>query len=109
MGPGTGGQHRQPFAAPMTQIPAIDRSLRSGTMSEYSDSGNEVEQMLLPAPPSRMTSGWGPGIVRSRPGEHGSRANWALLKYGLLSPAVFAPPAAAKRGSMGFRPAGVNR
>ncbi len=49
----------------------MNRSIRSGTVSEYSDSGNEVEQMLLgPGLTPRMSSGWGPGAVRGRPGEH---------------------------------------
>jgi hypothetical protein len=62
-----GGQHRQPFGQPTPQALALDRSFR--TTSDYSDSGNEVEQMLLPGSFSRSTSGWGPSAVRSRPGE----------------------------------------
>lgn len=81
----SGGQHRQPFAAaPMTQVPAVERSYRSVTGSERSDSGNEVEQMLLGTSRMSMNAGWGPAAVRSRP--------------------AFAPPA-PKRSSRGFRPA----
>ncbi|EKM80452.1 hypothetical protein AGABI1DRAFT_128123 [Agaricus bisporus var. burnettii JB137-S8] len=82
-----GGQHRQPFGPPTPQVLALDRSFRS--TSDYSDSGNEVEHMLLPGSFSRSTSGWSAGAARSRP--------------------VFAPPIAPKRASMGFRPAGNNR
>ncbi|KXN87933.1 hypothetical protein AN958_07943 [Leucoagaricus sp. SymC.cos] len=60
----------------------MDRSLRSGTVSEQSDSGNEVEHMLL-GTSSRMSTGWGHGGIRSQ--------------------SAFAP--AAKRTSRGFRPA----
>lgn len=66
---GTGGQHRQPFAAHGPQVTSMDRSFRSGTVSECSD--NEVEQILLGSGLTpRMTSGWGSGASRSRPGEY---------------------------------------
>lgn len=67
-GTGTIGHHRQPFAGASTHVSAMDRSFRSGTVSEHSDSGNEVEQMLL-GTTSRMSAGWGPGAGRSRPGK----------------------------------------
>lgn len=79
-----GSHHRQPFAGP--SMPISDYSYRSTTGSERSDSGNEVEKILIGSSSARITAGWGPAAARSL---------------------AFAPPV-SKRTSKGFRPAVPN-
>ena len=58
-----GSHHRQPFAGP--SMPISDYSYRSTTGSERSDSGNEVEKILIGSSSARITAGWGPAAARS--------------------------------------------
>jgi len=58
-------------------MPVSDYSYRSTTGSERSDSGNEVEKMLL-GQSSRITAGWGPAAARNRPGELIDQAGYRI-------------------------------
>jgi len=98
-----GSNHRQPFSA--ASMPTSDHSYRSATGSERSDSGNEVERLLLGSS-SRITAGWGSAAARSRPGKSIVVDQMAYRVQSSLWSA-FAPPV-AKRTSKGFRPAVPN-
>lgn len=67
-------------------MPISDYSYRSTTGSERSDSGNEVEKMLLGSSSSRITAGWGPAAARS---EFIDKVNIPLTQYSIESFSFF--------------------